>query len=400
MTLFAYAGRDTNGRKVRGWVEGETPKAARQALHERGVLAERLTPAVATKNSLTTAGRARLYREFGAMLRAGFTLERTLGMLIAEEAGSDQQRQGFLIALRQQIRNGLPLSSAITLLAPRLSPFEKTALEAAEQTGMQGAMLEQLADFIEAQLAIVARLRGALVYPAAVLVLAFSILSLLMFVVLPQAARLFGEFADGLPTAARLLMTWGPRLMLLLLILAGTAAIAGAWLYRATRHDAIRAARLEQWLWRIHLVRSIQERLWSLRFAGTMSLLVAAGVAPQEALAVAGAATGSYWLTQAAGERAAAVRQGESLSAAIAALPPLRPHLLEWVRVGESAGNLREMLEQAALRARQGYENRLARLLALLEPALIFAVGLAVLAVAYTVLKPMLDLARSATHGL
>ena len=148
------------------------------------------------------------------------------------------------------------------------------------------------------------------------------------------------------------------------------------------------------------MVRSIHERLWSLRFAGTMSLLVAAGVAPQEALAVAGAATGSYWLTQAAGERAAAVRQGESLSAAIAALPPLRPHLLEWVRVGESAGNLREMLGQAARRARQGYENRLARLLALLEPALIFAVGLAVLAVAYTVLKPMLDLARSATHGL
>jgi len=98
-------------------------------------------------------------------------------------------------------------------------------------------------------------------------------------------------------------------------------------------------------------------------------------------------------------EAAAAVRQGGSLSSALADLPPLAPHLAEWVRVGESAGNLKEMLDQAAMRCRQGYEGHLTRLLGLMEPALILIVGLAVLLIAYTVLKPMLDLARAAAGG-
>lgn len=393
MSVFTYSGRDAAGRRCRGWIEADTPKSARILLDARGILTEHLAPA-AVAGTLRGEARARLYREIGVMLRAGFTLERAIGMLVDEdpEAG---RLQGFLIGLRDRIREGLPLSGAMLLLAPALPAFEQAALGAAEQAGTQGPMLEQLADFLEAQQAVAGRLRGALLYPLAVLLLALALLSLMMFVVLPRATSLFAQFGDGLPAAARLLALWGPRLMALLLALLLGAGCAGCWARQAARRDERLAARVERGLLRLPFVRAIQERLWGLRFAGTMSLLVQAGVTPQESLGVAGAATGSRWIARLAADQGARVRQGASLSSAIGAIPPLAPHLAEWARVGESAGNLREMLDQAATRCRQGYEARLGRLLALLEPALILVVGLAVLAVAYTVLKPMLDLART-----
>jgi general secretion pathway protein F len=397
VSVYAYTGQDADGRRRRGWIEAETPKLARLRLEQQGILTERLTGA-ASAASLGLEGRARVYRELGVLLRAGFTLERALGLLLDERQTGGPVR-GFLAGLRDRIRDGLPLSRAMTVAETRLPAFERAALQAAEQTGLQGAMLEQLADFIEAQLAVAGRLRAALLYPVAVLVLALTLLSLMMFVVLPRAARLFDQFGDGLPAATRQVAFWGPRLLLLLLLAGAVAAVAALWLRQAARRDTRLAARVERGLLRLPIARSILPRLWSLRFAGTMSLLVQAGVPPQEALSVASSATGSSWLAMLGTEAAAAVRQGGSLSSALADLPPLAPHLAEWVRVGESAGNLKEMLDQAAMRCRQGYEGHLTRLLGLMEPALILIVGLAVLLIAYTVLKPMLDLARAAAGG-
>lgn len=395
MSLFDYVGRDAAGHRRRGVVEADTPKSARIILDSQGILTEKLAPATGGRR-LRLEGRARLYRELGTMLQAGFTLDRSLGMLLGE--GQDDPRmRGALAGLRDLIRDGLPLSRAMTRLSPGLPAFERTALAAAEQAGMQGAMLVQLAGFLEAQAAVTGRLRDALLYPSAVMVLALTLLSLMMFVVLPKAASLFSQFGDDLPASTRLVAVWGPRLMFLALLLLAGGVLTCWRLWRASRRDAALAGRVERLLLRLPALGAILPRLWSLRFAGTMSLLIEGGVTPQEALSVAGTATGSQWLSALMAEQAAQVRQGASLSSAVAALPPLAPHLAEWVRVGEAAGNLGEMLRQASDRSRQGYESRLTRLLGLLEPALILIVGLAVLLVAHTVLKPMLDLARLAS---
>ena len=320
MSVYAYTGQDAAGRRRRGWIEAETPKLARLLLEQQGILTERLTDA-AVAGPLGTEGRARVYRELGVLLRAGFTLERALGLLLDERETGGTLR-GFLAGLRDRIRDGLPLSRAITAGEPRLPPYEAAALQAAEQTGLQGAMLEQLADFTEAQLAVAGRLRAALLYPVAVLVRALTLLSLMMFGVLPRAARLFSQFGDGLPATAQRVAVWGPRLLLLVLVTSAAAAVTALWLRQAARRDARLAARVEQLMLRLPVAGAILPRLWSLRFASTMSLLVQAGVPPQEALSVASNATGSPWLAMLGTEAATAVRQGGSLSSALADLPP------------------------------------------------------------------------------
>ncbi len=396
MSVYTYVGRDRDGRRQRGWIEADTPKNARVTLSERGLLTESLTPGAAT-GKVSGAARAQLYRELGVLLLAGFNLERALGLLM-EEGRSDVAMGCFLAGLRDRVREGLTLSAAMAELVSRLPVFERAALQAAEQAGLAGQLLEQLADFIEGQRTVNERLRSALIYPAAVFTMAMGLLSLMMFVVLPRATRLFARFGDDLPAGTRFVAAWGPRVLLLLML---SLLLGGLWLWRArrlARRNPARAVQLEQLAFQAKLPARVLGQLWSMRFAATMALLIRSGVTPQDAVAMAGAATGSVWLAQLTAAQAEKVRHGLSLSSAVAALPPLAPHLAEWVRVGESSGNLQGMLTQAAQRCRQAYETRLTRLMGLLEPTLILAVGLAVLLVAWTVLKPVLDLARAAAN--
>lgn len=393
MGIFFYTGRDATGKRRNGWKEADTPKAARIALQSEGIFTESLKPATASMR-LPAAARARFYNEAGVLLSAGFTLEQSLGLLLGENPS--QQQATFLLSLRDAIRNGTPLSKAMVSLLPALPAFERTALETAEEAGLQGQMLVQLSEFIESEGDVSDRIRAALSYPIAVLVLATAMLSLMVYVVLPRATAVFSQFGDALPASARLLSVWGPRLMTLFL---AAIVLGGALVWRMVRRaktDVAAAIRLERFTLLLPIARHVLPLLWSQRFAGTMALLVNAGVTPQAAIAAAGTATGSLWLSRLSTTAAEEVRNGMPLSKAISSMAPVAPYLTEWVRVGERSGSLRKMLGQAADRCRHGYETKLSRFLGLLEPALIIGVGIVVLFVAVTVLRPMLQLAKSA----
>ena len=393
MSLYAYTGRDAEGTRRSGWTEADSPKAARTALAAQGVLTETIEVARPPKR-ISTAERAAFYNALGVLLDAGFPLEQALGMLIGE--AGDAPGALLPLHLRGLVRDGASLSDALVVLLPSLPAYEGAALRASEEAGFQGGMLQALAEFIESERAVRERIRGALAYPLAVLFMATGLLAFMVYVVLPRAMDVFAKVGDALPASARRLAVWGPRGMTLFLALLGLGAIAAAWLRMRARTDTVTAARVEKALCHLPLARRTLPLLWAQRFAGTMSLLVGAGVAPQSAIAVSGAATGSAWLASLAESASAEVKSGATLRRAVERLVPIAPHIVEWMAVGESAGNLGKMLDQASARCRQAYETTLARFLGLLEPALIVAVGIVVLIVTVSVLGPMLQLARSA----
>ena len=393
MSLYTYIGRDTEGHRRTGWTEADTPKAARAALATQGVLTESIETA-RPPSRVSAEERAAFYNSLGVLLDAGFPLEQAFGMLIGEAGG--ERGAALPLHLRGLVRDGASLSEALVTLLPSLPAFERAALRASEEAGFQGGMLQTLAAFIESERKVAEHVKSALAYPLVVLFLATGLLSFMVYVVLPRAIDVFSKIGDTLPRHAKLLAEWGPRAMTLFLALFVCGGIGLIWLRTRSRTDAATAARVEKLLVRLPLSRRTMPLLWAHRFAGTMSLLVGAGVAPQSALGVSGAATGSAWLASLSEGAAAEVKAGATLRRAVDRLTPIAPFLAEWVAVGESSGNLGKMLEQASARCRQAYETALARILALLEPALILAVGVVVLFVTVSVLGPMLQLARTA----
>ena len=390
MSVFAYIGRDAGGRRVRGHVTADSPKAARMVLSGRGVIAERVD-ADGHRHTPSSARRAALYGELGVLLGSGFTLEKALSLL-AGEGGEDP----FLLSVREAVRGGMSLSEALSVVAPSLPRFESSTLRAAEDAGFQGGMLSSLGEFLEARRNVTDKVRSALAYPSLVFVLAMGMLSLMLYVVLPRAAAMFARMGSSMPPSATLLATWGPRLMTTLLALIAAIAVFAAYARSRSRGDAAFAARLERFALRLPFLGDALRNLWAQRFAGTMSLLLDAGTTPQAALPVASAATGSAFVGSLAGDVARDVRGGRSLSAAVALMPPLGPLLSEWVKVGESSGSLSTMLARAAEKCRHNFEASLSRFIGLLEPALVIVLGAVVLVVAVSVLHPVLEMAGGA----
>lgn len=392
MSLFSYKGVDASGKPCRGFTEADSPKAARVKLAAGGIITESVESAHPPK-SVSVRDRAKFYNELGVLLNAGFTLERAFGLLCGESAS--EKDIGFMLAVRELVRNGVAFSDAVGTVLPSLPQFEHTALKTSEDAGVQGKMLIALAEFMEGENEVSDKIKAAITYPLAVLVLAVGLLSLIVYIVLPRAMNVFSKIGDVLPRSAKLLAVWGPRGMTLLLAAVAVFALIIVWCRSRARSDARFAIRLEKTFAHFPIVSKVLPLLWAQRFAGTMSLLIDSGVAPQSAVAPSGAATGSLWLADAAGTAARGVKDGASLSTAILELKPIAPLVMEWIKVGESSGSLGRMLGEAAARCRRAYESTLTRFLGMLEPALIIAVGIVVLIITASVIGPMLQLAKS-----
>lgn len=385
MAVFRYSGTDGGGRRD-GYVEAGSPKEARRILEGQGIVAEDLeTPSFG--RTATAAWRARFYESLGMLVKSGFPMAGALRFLADDAAGA---ARGATLSVLDSILGGATLETAMTALSGGLPPFEKAALEIADRTGAQGEMLVRLSAFMESDRRVREKVRSALAYPAAVFCFALLLLGVVAFAILPRAAALFP--GEEIPRSVKTLRIAAPVVLGAILAVAALAARFAARLSRRSRRGGADALRDERLLLALPVARRLVPQLWASRYAGTMALLLDAGLAPQAALAPAGSATGSALVAVASETAAEKVRGGASLAEAISLIAPLAPHLSAWIAVGEKTGALAELLRRASDRAADEYEKGLRRALSLLEPALVAAVGVLVLAVALSVLGPMLDL--------
>ena len=397
MSTFRYRGFDPAGRPRHGFLDALDRKDAREKLVARGVWAEQVDPvagdsapaARGRRASFGLVARAALYRELGALVKAGIPLSSALDLLLETP---DQERHANLLALlADRIREGQTLARSLAEASAQVSTFERAAVEAGERSGRLDATLEQLADYLEGQSRLRESLTSAMLYPLLVLVLAVVVAIGLLGFVMPMLRGLFTDSGVPLPLLTRGLLAVSNALPVLLPVLM-VGGVGGVWLVRrAWRQDP--AFRL-RWLRRMDrwpLYRAGSRTLAALRFARTLVLLLRGGVSAVDALDLSGQATGNAWIAELVRLQAEAVRHGTSLSNALRAVPPLEA-LSGWIKAGEAAGDLTGLLDKAADRLQQRWQTYLARTMSLLEPALILLVGVFVLLVALAILLPVLSL--------
>ncbi len=399
MKSFEYRGYDQQGRRARGLLDAQDPKEAREKLANRGILAERLTPA-GDGRSATWAGRraagfgladrAALYRELGALLRAGLPMAPALELLIdAPELGAARP---LLAGMRDRIRDGAAFGAALQAASPRVKPFESAAVESGEMSGTLGDVLDRLAQFMEEQVALRDKVQTALIYPAVVIGLAGLIATLALGVMLPRFARLFSDAHVALPALTRGALAAGRVFPYAVGIGLALAAGGIAWGVHRWRSDARFRVRLDAGLYRLPLVGRGYTALVNLRFARTLAMLLRGGVTLVNSLQLAGRATASAWLVERMAVETEAIRHGSSLANALRRVPPLAGSLPGWVQAGEASGALAPLLEQAAQRYQQQWDRLIARALALLEPLLILLMGALVLLLALAILMPIMTM--------
>lgn len=388
MPTFRYQAYTTEGKAVRGRKEGPSRKAVRERLHAEGLLVREIQPVGAgRRKGVSPAVRAILYRELSALLHAGLPLDRALEILA--EHPDLAAEEDALPAVRDRVREGGEFSESLKAQLPGLREAEAAVLAAGEAAGTLSVVTGELADALEIESDLQDQARTALVYPAVITVLALVILGVMVGVLLPTYEQMLGEVNVSLPLITRFLLGAGrwarsvPGLLMIFAVLAG-----GVYGVRRLRNSS--SGVWAELRFRVPVFGAVGSSRVRARFARTLALLLEGGVPVPQAVEAAGRATGSLWLGAKCRVAAEEISQGLRVAEAVARIPILQQDLPGWIRAGEASGDLPDLLRHAALGHERSWKRGLDRLLALLEPLLIIAVGILILLVALAVLLPML----------
>ena len=400
MAAFRYEAYDAAGRLKKGVLEADTARQLRARLREQGLLvAEVATVSEATmargsnrwhwRRGLSGTQLSLVTRQFATLLAAGLPVEQTLNALI-EQADTDYQRQ-VLAGVRGEVLAGHSLARALQKY-PRVFPeLYITLVAAGEQSGRLGEVMERLAAYTQSHQALRQKVGLAFIYPAIVTLVAGTVVLGLLTYVVPQVVSVFQNTNQTLPWLTRALIGLSDFLRISgwLWLIAIAVAIWAA--RRALRLPPTRL-RFHRWLLRLPLVGALVRGVNSAQLASTLAILVGSGVPLLAALQAGAGVVNNLPMRQAVEEAARKVREGGSLSRALAAAKLFPPMLVHMIASGEASGRLVHMLERAAAQQSREMENRVMGLTSLLEPLLIVVMGVVVLVIVLAILLPIFEM--------
>jgi len=402
MPAYAFEALTADGQLRRGTVEADSAKAARTQLRAQALVPLKVEPVASTAQG-EGSGSAGLFRrrvfnasalsvwtrQLASLVASGLPLERALASLSTE---AEREAERNLVAdLRAEVNSGSTFAKALARHPGEFSGIFVAVVGAGEQSGSLGAVLEHLANDLEDQQALNAKLLGAALYPAIVSLVALCIVIFLVTYVVPQVASVFAGSKRALPLLTVLMLGVSSFVrsygwLLLLAVVGG-----GVGLRLALRAPALRYQFDAAWLG-IPVVGKLSRSFNTARFASTLAMLAGAGVPILKALQAAADTLSNQAMRQDAQDALVAVREGAPLASALAQKKRFPPLLAMFARLGEQTGQLPLMLQRAATQLSTEVQRRAMGLATLLEPLLIVAMGLVVMLIVLAVLLPIIEM--------
>jgi general secretion pathway protein F len=400
MPAFSYEALNLQGRLCKGVLEADTVRSARTVLRTQTLIplhvetvdltrGTGLNRAIFVSRTFNASELSIWTRQLAGLINAGLAIERALTAL-TEEAEDVRQRD-LVAALRAEVNAGASFAAALSHHGRDFPSIYVSVVGAGEASGKLGLVLQRLADDLEEARNLRAKLVGAALYPAIVTLVALAIVVFLVSYVVPQVASVFIGSKRALPflTVALLglsefVRTWGLALLGALIFAFMAARLALRKPELQERFDA-------GWL-KLPLIGRLSRNFNAARFAGTLALLVGAGVPILKALQAAAETLSNQAMRADALDALAQIREGSPLGLAIAQKKRFPGLLSMFARLGEQTGELPLMLQRAASQLATEVQRRAMNLATILEPLLIVLMGGAVMLIVLAVLLPIIQL--------
>jgi type IV pilus assembly protein PilC len=399
MPSFRYEAIDKNGNIVRGTIRAETEREVVERLaqeNRRVIYIGEEREAERGKGWRLWFGKVKerdllvFTRQFATLLRAGVPIIRSLDSL------RDQTLNPVLRDIIQQVRNdvmgGMSLADALARHPKVFSPLYVSMVRVAEATGNMGDVLNRIASFIDHEMTIKGRIKGALVYPALVLTVALAVLIVLFFFVMPTFKSIFSEMGAQLPMITRIAMSFTDWLLhwwfaIPLVIL---AIFLFYYVYRRIPSGRYQIDLLKL---KLPLFGQLSQKMALSRFARTFSTLLGAGVPMLRALEIVRDVVGNSVFAAAVSALRESVRDGYKLSSLMANYGIFPSMVVQMVDTGEESGNLPDMVEQVAIFYDEEVDRSIKALLSLMEPVMIILLACVVGFIAFSIYLPLFKMA-------
>ena len=395
---FTYRARKDAKSEASGIIEAVDLSSAVTRLKESGLFPLEVVPLESPSAAVLKEGADRPLsrmdlvlwgRILGQGLQAGLSLTQALNLLAQQERG---RSLGFVAErLQQRVTGGMSLGDAMQSLGNRFSPIAVSLARAGGASGALEQVMLSLADQAEVEADLIAKVRGALVYPLFILFVGLGTVAVLLWVVVPKLGALFTETGQPLPLLTRWMMASG-RLSLFLGVGAVLAAIAGWAVLRRTGVHRRLSEAARSAVARLPVFGRLMAQAEIARMASTLGLLISQGLALPEALRLSADTTASVHLREQLLQVHREVVEGAALSAAMRRAGMTEAFLLTLVAMGEAQGDLARSFQQAAVRYQSETDRTIKTLSTLIEPVMILFVGLMVGAIVFSMLLPIFQI--------
>lgn len=379
--IFIYKGTDKKGSKVEGEVAGTSSALVKAQLVRQGIMPKTIRKKPkpmfgARKKAIKTQDIAIFTRQMATMMKAGVPLVQSFE--IVADGLENETLKEMVLAIRDDVASGSSFARALEKHPKYFDDLFCNLVESGEQAGALETMLDRIATYKEKTEATKAKIKKAMTYPIAVMVVAVLVTGILLVKVVPTFAETFSSFGADLPAFTLMVLGMSEFMQKWWLFMI-VGVIAAGWLFSNARRKSEKFSEgVDKVTLKIPVVGIIVYNSIVARFARTLSTTFAAGVPLIDALDSVAGATGNAVYEKAVYKVRDDVATGIPLNGSLRKTNLFPSMLLQMTAIGEESGALDEMLEKVAVYYEEQVDNMVDNLTALLEPMIMAVLGVLV----------------------
>lgn len=379
---FTWEGINKAGERVKGELEAVNSGIVKAELRRQGIISKRIRkkpkPFFAKrKKKKITAGDITVFsRQMATMLASGIPLVQSFDIVARglDNAGLEK----LINDIKADVESGTTLSDALRKHPKYFNELYYNLINAGEQSGSLDVMLDKVATYKEKIESIKGKIKKALFYPTAVMIVAFIVTAALLIFVVPQFESLFKGFGADLPAMTRMVITLSEAFQAYWYFIFGGLGAAGYALFYAKTHSPKVAHTIDKLSLQAPIIGEILKKAAIARYCRTLSITFAAGLPLVDALQSVGGATGNILYKEACEKIKDSVSTGQQMQLAMRMTKLFPNMVIQMVAIGEESGSLEEMLSKAADFYEEEVDNAVDALSSLLEPLIMAILGIIV----------------------
>lgn len=372
--VFEWEGRDRNGKQVRGETRAAGENQVRAALRRQGVNASKIK-----KRRMRSGAKIRpkdiaiFTRQLATMMKAGVPLLQSFDIVGRGNANASVTK--LLNDIRTDVETGTSLSAAFRKYPMYFDNLYCNLVEAGEAAGILEGLLDRLATYMEKTEAIKSKIKSALMYPIAVVVVAFVVVSVIMIFVIPAFKEVFTSFGADLPAPTLFVIGMSEFFVKYWYIIFGGLGGGFYFFMQAWKRNEKVQMFMDRLMLKLPLFGDLIFKSVIARWTRTLATMFAAGVPLVEALDSVGGASGNSVYEAATARIQQEVSTGTSLTAAMGNTNVFPSMVLQMCAIGEESGSIDHMLGKAADFYEAEVDDMVAGLSSLMEPIIIVILG-------------------------
>jgi type IV pilus assembly protein PilC len=401
MPVFVWEGKTSQGKVLKGEMEALNQQAVLSRLRSqkiqpnptrvreknRGLDKEIAIPGF--RSNVKPYDVMIFTRQFATMIDAGLPIVQ--GLDILSQQTENKLFRKIIHSIKTSVEGGITLAEALKKHPQVFDDLYVNMVSAGEAGGVLNTILNRIAIFIEKSTKLKRKIKGAMIYPATIVVVAVAVVSILLIYVIPVFGELYGSMGKALPAPTQItinISNWF-RAYFIYLVAAVVGMVFAMRMYYKTENGKVM---IDGWLLRLPVVGDLIRKVAVARFSQNMSVLLTSGVPILDGLAITAKTAGNKVVERAVMKCRVSISQGKTIAEPLAESGIFPPMVCQMVAVGENTGSLDSLLKKVAEFYEDEVDNAVANLTALMEPVIMIVLGVIIGGLVISMYLPIFQL--------